>query len=121
MGEAADRPTSAPTGGGTTCANHPSRAAVGRCPTCRRLVCDECHVRIDGILHCSACLQRTARTLERRRSGVLGRIATSVAGLVLLLIAFGAVRGALTTAGFLGGRATRWFAVEFEGPQGDSK
>jgi len=103
------------------CANHPQRAAVGRCPNCGRLVCGECHVRIDGILHCRDCIQEKARTITRARPRVLPRVGTTLAALALLLPALAATAGMLGAAGFVAGHLSRLFAVELEQPGAESE
>ena len=40
----------------TACRNHPGRPGIGVCPSCATPVCEECSTRLDGILHCRACL-----------------------------------------------------------------
>lgn len=47
---------------------------------------------------------------------MLPRVATTAAAAVVALAALVAVRAALSTAGFLGGRGTRLFATTFETP-----
>jgi hypothetical protein len=41
---------------GSTCANHPERAAHAVCMACRKTVCQECATEWDGINFCAACL-----------------------------------------------------------------
>ncbi len=40
----------------TACRHHPERPGIGICPSCAVPVCEECSTRVDGILHCRACL-----------------------------------------------------------------
>ena len=79
-------------------------------------MCGECHVRLDGILHCRECLGATERSLQAERPPLAPRIGTLLTGALLLapalLLAFVVLRG----FGFGAGRIARWGAVAFEQP-----
>ena len=49
----------------TACRNHPGRPGIGVCPSCATPVCEECSTRVDGILHCRACLASKASAEAR--------------------------------------------------------
>lgn len=38
------------------CANHPDRHGLGVCVECRKVVCEECTTRFEGINRCTMCL-----------------------------------------------------------------
>jgi hypothetical protein len=99
---------------GNGCANHPKRLPVGRCPLCERLVCAECHVRLDGILHCRDCLAARERQLVQRGPNVAGRIAATIVALVLLFPALLGLGGFLTAVGTVSGRLSRRYAPAFD-------
>ena len=99
---------------GTGCANHPKRLPVGRCPLCERLVCAECHVRLDGILHCRDCLAAREKQLVLRGPSAASRVAAGIVALVLLFPALLALEGFLTAAGTVSGRLSRQFAPAFD-------
>ena len=107
-------PTSQAEGRSGGCIQHPERVPIGRCAKCRNPVCAECHTRIDGILHCRACLAVAVSALETRGTGVLPRLATFVAALAMLaptlLLSLVMLRG----YGFVAGRLARFGAVAFE-------
>lgn len=105
--------TAGRTGG---CAHHPERAPLGRCAECRRPVCGECHVRLDGILHCRECLVVTEQTLKERRPSVLPRIGTLLGALLVLAPALLLALVVLRGLGLVAGRVARLGAVAFENP-----
>ncbi len=98
---------------GVGCHNHPKRLPIGRCPLCTRLVCDECHTRLDGILHCRDCLAERARELTVRGPRVGPRVLAAVLAVCVLLPALLGVRAFLFATGTVGGRISRRFAIEF--------
>lgn len=56
----------------TRCVNHPERDGVGICKGgCRRVICDECSTRLDGINTCLDCLQQKIARTRGRRSRLL--------------------------------------------------
>lgn len=59
-----------------SCANHPSREALGICVACKKRICAECVTRVDGINYCVACLEG----LSRARASVPPGPAESAAG-----------------------------------------
>ena len=98
------------------CVHHPERAALGRCATCKRAVCGECHVRLDGILHCRDCLTAAEQDLRSERAPVLPRLGTALTAVMVLvpalLLSLVIVRG----FGLAAGRLARFGAVAFENP-----
>ncbi len=96
------------------CVHHPERAPVGRCVTCKRPVCGECHTRLDGILHCRECLGDAARELAPRRPSFLPRMGTSIVAVLVLVPALMLSLVALRTFGLIAGRIARIGAVAFE-------
>lgn len=38
------------------CASHPDRHGLGVCVECRKVVCEECTTRFEGINRCTSCL-----------------------------------------------------------------
>ena len=51
------------------CRNHPERQATGICVRCGAPICPECTTKLEGINHCSACLDRRAAAGRKVRSG----------------------------------------------------
>ncbi len=105
------------------CVHHPERAPLGRCAACRRPVCGECHIRIDGILHCRECLGATEDTLLRQRPSLAPRLVTAACALLVLAPALLLALGLLRVFGVAAGRLSRLGAVAFEraaAPDGDS-
>jgi len=51
------------------CLRHPDRAAVARCPACRRFFCRECITDHDGRALCADCLSPGRPGRPRRRPG----------------------------------------------------
>jgi hypothetical protein len=98
------------------CVHHPDRAPIGRCAACRNPVCGECHVRLDGILHCRDCLAVEERRLQTERPRLLPRVGTLVAALVVLLPALLIAVVVLRGFGLAAGRVARWGAVAMEEP-----
>ena len=94
------------------CANHPDRAPIGMCRSCGTPVCSECHVRLDGILHCRGCLGKTARALGSKGSPVASRVAAGVVALALLVPGVLGVRALLVVGGTLSGRLSRLLAPD---------
>ena len=43
--------------GDTTCAIHPDRQSVARCPSCQQFFCGECITEYKGELTCANCLK----------------------------------------------------------------
>ena len=70
------------------CRNHPARPGLGVCPSCSSVVCEECSIRVDGILHCRACQVSAVAAPDRPRWRSLSAV---LPALVLLPVAWGAV------------------------------
>jgi len=90
-----------------SCANHPDRRPVGLCRVCASPVCSECHVRLDGILHCRACLAAAARGLGGPRRSAWPRVGAALAAVVLLVPALLLAQAALLVAGTMAGNLSR--------------
>jgi hypothetical protein len=50
----------------TRCRAHPERSGIGVCTRCSATLCEECATRVDGILHCGACLAVLGRRPRAR-------------------------------------------------------
>jgi hypothetical protein len=46
------------------CTNHPERFGTGICTRCKGIFCGECLTKIDGINHCTYCLERLREKRE---------------------------------------------------------
>ncbi len=68
------------------CVRHSTREAAARCPGCGEFFCRECVVEHDGKLLCAPCLAKVSRGTQSRRRRFLqfGRVAQTIAGLLLL-------------------------------------
>jgi hypothetical protein len=64
---------------------------VGACTACRATLCEECATRVDGILHCRACLARVAARPRTRGGRSLPALAPALGlGFVVwLLLGYG--------------------------------
>ena len=67
------------------CRYHPDRIAVGMCPSCSVIVCEECSARVEGILHCRQCLSE--RTVEAR-SGTWRSLSAVLPSAILVPISY---------------------------------
>ncbi|HLT29810.1 MAG TPA: hypothetical protein VK013_07190 [Myxococcaceae bacterium] len=47
------------------CANHPDRHGLGVCVECRKVVCEECTTRFEGINRCTTCLAKRQAALAQ--------------------------------------------------------
>ena len=56
--------------------------------TCRKVICNECSTKIDGVNHCITCLQQKAEKQDRRAYPILQLLFSlaCVAGLYRLLV-----------------------------------
>lgn len=88
---------------------------MGRCRACSTPVCAECHVRLDGILHCRDCLSQVARKLAPRRRSLAPRISTLLVALAILAPSLFGVRALIHGGGFAAGRVSRWFSASDPG------
>jgi hypothetical protein len=72
------------------CFNHPHREAVARCPECGRYFCRECITEHEGRVLCASCLTRlvSPKTKSKGRLAVVGRIAQTSFGLLIIWIVF---------------------------------
>jgi len=82
-----------------TCANHPGRAAIAICVSCRRRICPACATAWEGIQYCASCL--AARRAAPRQEGVGWRWVGMALAAAALLVALTWLRPAL--AGLLAG------------------
>jgi hypothetical protein len=48
-------------GSGYNCANHPSKEGVGVCKSCGKVICEDCTIRVGGVITCTNCFRRTAK------------------------------------------------------------
>jgi len=96
------------------CANHPSRSPVGRCARCEQPACAECVTRLDGILHCRDCLAVAAAGLRRRERGLLPRIGTLVAAVLVLVPALLVALSMLRGLGLVGERVAHVMSLASE-------
>ena len=102
----------------TSCRNHPERPGIGVCPACATPVCEECATRVDGILHCRACLSREGRSGASSRwrsasalapAAVLAPLAWLASSYALYALALGlaaAAQAARWLQGLLGSAAS---------------
>ena len=73
--------------GGGTCFYHPDRQGVGICMSCGKVVCADCSTRIDGINHCSLCLEALERQSRAQGTKSRGdRTSWSALALVFVLV-----------------------------------
>ena len=98
------------------CVHHPERAPLGRCASCRRPVCGECHIRLDGILHCRECLGATEQSLRSEGPRIAPRIVTALVAVALLVPTLLTAVVVLRGFGLAAGRIARLGAVAFEDP-----
>ena len=96
------------------CVHHPERTPLGRCASCRRPVCGECHIRLDGILHCRECLGVAEQSLRLEGPRVAPRIGTALVALALLVPTLLTAVVVLRGFGLTAGRIARLGAVAFE-------
>jgi hypothetical protein len=76
------------------CRYHPEAPGVGLCVRCRTVICAACCTRLQGINHCHECLKALARGASRPR----GRVASALAALALLALAWALLFGVLWLA-----------------------
>ena len=78
------------------CRNHASRPGIGACRACGAVICEECSTRVEGILHCRACLAKVVRGAEGRGWRSLSAVLPA-----LLLAPLAWLATALALAGFV--------------------
>jgi hypothetical protein len=71
------------------CVNHSTREGVGICmaPACRKVVCDECSTKLEGVNTCLDCLNKKINK-SKKKSGCTGRFMNKITGLLLVIIGF---------------------------------
>ena len=74
--------------GDTSCAIHPDRHGVARCPECSQFYCSECITEHEGRLTCAACLALSTESSVAVSKGnkVGGWVAVLVQAVAALLI-----------------------------------
>ena len=96
------------------CVYHATREAVARCPSCARFFCRECISEHDDRVLCASCLQRGARTSERRRSGLhhVGRALAAALGVATAWWFFDLIGYGLTRLPVSVHEGTVWQEIE---------
>ncbi|MDF1665082.1 MAG: hypothetical protein P1V97_25195 [Planctomycetota bacterium] len=71
------------------CVNHPNREGVGICMSrnCRKVVCDECSTKLEGINTCLACLNARVKK-TKPKSNRAGKILNSLVGTITTIAGF---------------------------------
>jgi hypothetical protein len=84
------------------CYYHGDRPGVGLCMRCRRVICEACCTRVDGINHCHACLKALAGRAMPGLAARNGRAAGPSVGPLVALMLFGLSALVLMGLGWLG-------------------
>ncbi len=69
------------------CHNHPDRPALAICVQCRSSICGECTTKLQGINHCTDCLERRAH-LSRPAASPGGGFVRVLTGITLSFFFF---------------------------------
>lgn len=85
------------------CTNHPDREGIGVCMGggrggCKRVFCEECSTKIEGVNTCLSCLKRTVKP-GRGGPSIFARAANALFGLAAVAFGVTTLVGALYAAG----------------------